>query len=268
MKQDYRSEPVKKIVVMGESNAFGMCATEPRNEWVQVLANLIRDFQDEPLHVLNNSIPANVISPKSPGHAGLPDYGKPSAIERYERDMIRHQPDIAVFAYGLNDSRCGYDAMSFLADLEYIVADTVKRTSSLIVLASPCWNTQYDIELWESLPQKPAWVIDFSAFAVPGRDIAWSYVVGIRQLAEKFSCLFVDLFTPTEGCTWLLNSDQCHYNDAGHRVLGQLVFNAIACNCSFVGNKSRRIAAEGGFDVPNTGGAQGMSRMIGGWLAR
>ena len=47
MKKDYRSNPVRSLIVIGESNAFGMCASDPRNEWVQVVANLIRDFQDE-----------------------------------------------------------------------------------------------------------------------------------------------------------------------------------------------------------------------------
>ena len=82
MKRDYRREPFRRMVVMGESNAFGMCASDPRNEWVQTVANLLRDVQDDPLHVYNNSIPANVISPRSPGHPFLPDIGKPSAIER------------------------------------------------------------------------------------------------------------------------------------------------------------------------------------------
>jgi len=100
MKKDYRSEPVKKMVIIGESNAFGMCASDPRNEWFQTIANLIRDFQDEPLIALNNAIPANVISPKSPGHVMLPECGKPSAMERYEHDLIAHQPDIAIIAYG------------------------------------------------------------------------------------------------------------------------------------------------------------------------
>ena len=122
MKKNFRVKPVKKLVVIGESNAFGMCASDPRNEWVQTVANLIRDFQDEPLIVLNNSIPANVISPRSPGHQTLPDIGKPSALERYEQDLIEHQPDLAIIAYGLNDSRCGNP-------VEFFVEDRVKNFS-------------------------------------------------------------------------------------------------------------------------------------------
>jgi len=269
MKKDYRSEPVKKMVIIGESNAFGMCASDPRNEWFQTIANLIRDFQDEPLIALNNAIPANVISPKSPGHVMLPECGKPSAMERYEHDLIAHQPDIAIIAYGLNDSRCGYPAASFLDDLEHIVSETVKRTDALVVLVSPYWNTQYDEDIWNSLDTKPEWAVgEYSTFAVTGRSLVSSYVSGIEKVAGEYGCLFADLFTPTEGCTWLLHSDQCHYNDVGHKILGQVVFNVIACNCSLIGNKSRRIAAEGGFDTTNTGGTNGMNRMIRGWLGR
>jgi lysophospholipase L1-like esterase len=269
MKKDFRSEPVKKLVVIGESNAFGMCASDPRNEWVQTVANLIRDFQDEPLEVLNNAIPANVISTRSPGHASLPEHGKPSALERYERDLIGHMPDLAIIAYGLNDSRCGNPAGPFLEDLEKIVADTVNKTDALLVLTSPYWNPQYNEEIWNNLDPQPEWASgEYKMFAKTGRDLVWSYVQGIEKLADKYGCLYVDLFTPTENCTWLMHSDQCHFNDLGQRVLGMIIFSVISSNCSFIGAKSARLMTEGGFDIINTGGTQGMSRMIKGWLER
>jgi hypothetical protein len=246
-----------------------MCASDPRNEWAQTVANLIRDFQDAPLRVLNNSIPANVISPRSPGHVTLPEMGTPSALERYESDLIAENPDLSILAYGLNDSRCGNPVEPFMEDLEKIVAETVEKTDALVVLTSPYWNTQYNEKLWESLDPKPEWATgEYEIFAKTGRDLVWSYVTGIDKLARKQGCLFVDLFTPTENCVWLLHEDQCHYNDIGQRVLGQIVFNTIACNCSFVAEKSERIAREGGFDIVNTGGTQGMSRMIRGWHER
>jgi lysophospholipase L1-like esterase len=269
MKEDLRSKPVNRMVVMGESNAFGMCASDPRNEWVQTVANLIRDFQDAPLHVLNNSIPANVISPRSPGHITLPDIGKPSALERYVTDIIEHKPDLVILAYGLNDSRCGNPVKSFIGDLEKIVSDTKKKTDALIVLLSPYWNTQYNETLWGKLEPKPEWATgDYKIFAQTGRKLVWSYVVGIQELAAKYGCIFVDLYTPTENCIWLLHDDHCHYNDIGQRVLGMFVFNAIACACSFTSLKSTRLAREGDFGITNTGGTQGMSRMIKGWLER
>ncbi|MBN1836037.1 MAG: hypothetical protein JW820_09320 [Spirochaetales bacterium] len=269
MKKDYRSDPVRRMVVMGESNAFGMCATDPRNEWVQTVGNLIRDFQDEPLVLCNNSIPANVISPRSPGYASLPEVGRPSALERYQDDLVAPQPDLAILAYGLNDSRCGNPVSPFIEDLEAIVRETAEETKALIVLAGPYWNTQYNREMWEALDPKPWWATgEYEVFAETGRELVWSYVVEMRRLAERYGCLFVDLFSPTEDSVWLLHEDHCHYNDVGQRVLGNSVFGAIAANCSFVAAKSRRLAAEGSFDTTNTGGTQAQSRMIQGWLGR
>jgi hypothetical protein len=135
--KDYRKKPVRKMVLLGESNAFGMCASDPRNEWAQTVANLIRDFQDEALIFLNNAIPANVISPRSPGYSSLPEYALPTAIERYKKDIIEHDPDLTIIAYGLNDSRCGNPVNSFIKDLETIVKDVKNNTKSLIILTSP-----------------------------------------------------------------------------------------------------------------------------------
>jgi len=49
LRKDIRSKPIQRLVVMGESNAYGMAAGDPSNEWVQSLAGLIRRFQDSPL---------------------------------------------------------------------------------------------------------------------------------------------------------------------------------------------------------------------------
>jgi hypothetical protein len=56
-RNDKRSKPVRRLVVMGESNGYGMSASSPKNEWVQVLGECIREFQDEAVRVFNNAIP-------------------------------------------------------------------------------------------------------------------------------------------------------------------------------------------------------------------
>jgi hypothetical protein len=78
---------------MGESITYGMAAGDLNNEWVQSLAGLIRRFQDSPLRVFNDAIPANVISPAAPGYDPKDVYGTaaPSAIGRNEQDMINYR---------------------------------------------------------------------------------------------------------------------------------------------------------------------------------
>ena len=94
------------------------------------------------------------------------------------------------------------------------------------------------------------------------------YVAEMRKLAERRECLFVDLYALTEDFLWLMNDDQCHFNDVGHRVISQAAFNTIAANCSFVGRKSIRQARDAGLDVTNTGGTSSTSRMVHHWLHR
>ena len=138
---------------MGESNAYGMNASSPRNEWVQVLGDCIREFQDEPVRVFNNAIPANVISPDAPGYAKDSNPGTaPSALERFEEHMIAYRPDMAVYAYGLNDSRCGHSLESFMRAYRTIVSKTKKALPDvLLVLVGPYWVVQYDVEMWRQL---------------------------------------------------------------------------------------------------------------------
>ena len=71
--------PFRRMVVLGDSIAYGMCAAEPENEWNQVVAGLLRKFQDEELTVFNRGLPAGVISPRCPGYE---ESAKPSLIER------------------------------------------------------------------------------------------------------------------------------------------------------------------------------------------
>ncbi len=268
MKKDSREVPVRTLVLLGESNGFGMCAGDPRNEWLQSLANLIRDFQDEPLSVQNYSVPGCVISPRSPGYPGLPEGSLPSALERYEQELIGPAPDLGVLAFGLNDSRCGNPVKPFIEDLETIVAETQRRTSTLLIITSPYWNTQYNPALFKL--HRPSWADDptWAAFTREGDALVKSYVAEMRALAERRSCIFVDLYSLTEDCLWLMNDDQCHFNDVGHRVMGQAVFNRIASCCSFVGRKSIRQAREGKLDTSNTGGTSSTSRMVQYWLKR
>ena len=262
LRRDCRSEPVRRMVVMGESNAFGNCAGDPANEWVQALAWLLRRFQDGGLRVYNNAIPSNVISPDAPAYPEKRGT-KPSALERYREHMIDFRPDLAIYAYGLNDSRCGHPLDSFMRAYETIVADTrAALPDALIVLAGPYWNIQYDEDEWA----KP----DYDAkrgslFDETGEGLVVPCNDAIRDLAARHDALFVDLYNLTKGAKWLLNDDTVHFHDMGQWLLGQTVFAEIARNCSFIGKKSIDFAREAKLNTFNTGGANALPRYYGMW---
>jgi len=264
-RSDQRSKPVKRLVVMGESNAYGMSASSPRNEWVQVLGNCIREFQEEPLRVFNNAIPSNVISPDAPGYEKGDDFAtSPSALERFREHMIEYRPDMAVYAYGLNDSRCGHALESFMRAYRTIVAETRKALpEALLVLVGPYWNVQYDAELWRRLglanKNGP------SKFERAGDDLVLAYNEAIAELASETGAIFVDLYSLLEGSPWLITGDACHFNDIGQRIIGQTVFCQVAAHCSFLAEKSRKTEKELRSNIWTTGGTEALPQVIQRW---
>jgi hypothetical protein len=251
---------------MGESNAYGMSAGDPNNEWVQSLANLIRRFQDSPLRIFNNAIPANVISPAAPGYNPKDVYGTaPSAIERYENDMISYQPDLAVYAYGLNDSRCGHSLNSFMQAYREIVVNTIKKLpDALTVLVGPYWNVQYNAQIWAD-PKYTKIKAGFGKFNLPGDALVTSYNKAIATMAIETGALFVDVYSLLDGAMWLMTADACHFNDVGQSLIGMKVFLEIAARCSFLSLKSKRMEEELNLSIRNTGGTQALPHVIDSW---
>lgn len=263
IRDDYRSKPVSRLVVMGESNAYGMSASAPANEWVQVLGEHIREFQDGPVRVFNNAIPANVMSSDAPGYvAGDMNRTAPSALERFETDMIGYCPDMAVYAYGLNDSRCGHSEDSFIKAYRTMVVTTrAKLPDALVVLVGPYWNLQYDEDTWAH----PEYEGRFGIFGRPGDDLVLAYNEAIARLASETGCLFVNVYRVLEGAPWLLTADACHFNDIGQRVIGLVAFCEIAAHCSFLSHTSRRMEDELGSSIRTTGGTGALPDVIQQW---
>ena len=147
--------------------------------------------------IFNNAIPSNVISPDAPGYEPHDiNATAPSALERYQRDMIGYAPDLAVYAYGLNDSRCGHDLDSFMKSYAQIVETTKAQCpQALIVLVGPYWNLQYDAATWAI----PANQKRFKKFSVPGDELVLSYNRSIADLAQDTGALFVDVYSVLEG---------------------------------------------------------------------
>jgi lysophospholipase L1-like esterase len=120
-KKDYCSHPFERMVVLGESTVAGG-AWLPRIEdrWADVLASLINKCQQKPVEYHNKGIGANSISPRSPGYEAS---AKPSALERYQNDVIALKPDLFILCYGLNDMRAGMNVEDFREDMQTIIED-------------------------------------------------------------------------------------------------------------------------------------------------
>ncbi len=235
--------PFGRMVILGDSISYGMCAYEPANQWNQVVAQLLRKFQDEPLTVFNRGLPASVISPRCPGYT---QSAKPSLIERYQQHCLELRPDLVIIAEGTNDMRSGMPVQEYMEDLTAIVTDIQAQTDALIVLVGIYHqiygrggNDPATRPIWTK------WTPDTPAV----------FNVAVRLVAQKCKALFVDAQAVLGGADWVLHPDACHLNDLGHVLIGNAIFQRIAVHTSGAAQKTMRIIEENDVSTLNTGGA-------------
>jgi lysophospholipase L1-like esterase len=234
--------PFRRVVILGESNAYGMCASRHAYEWGQVLARLLRQFQDSGPELINRALPSEVISPRSPGWEMS---AKPSLLERYRRHGIDADPDLVIISQGLNDMRSAMPVQDYLADLEQIVADISSETGALVVLVG------IYPQIYGRGANDPAGMAEF---ARGNATIADVYNYTVRLVAEKHGALFVDTLGIFGDGEWFIHPDCCHLNDLGHIVLGNAIFQVIATHCRGLGDRTLRLIDEQGTSTANTGG--------------
>jgi lysophospholipase L1-like esterase len=220
-KKDLKSEPFKTMVVLGESTVQGGPWINNINDrWADVLAQLLNKCQSKPINYYNKGIGANAISPRSPGYA---DSVKPSALERYTKDVIDLNPDLFLLCYGLNDMRAGMEVKEFAEDMETIILDVKDQCSPVILLTSIYYMTG-----WKS----------FTPYDKGSIKLTKIYNNTIRKLALKNNCIFSDVWEAEDGSDWLINPDGVHANSVGNLIIGHRVFRDIAVNCSCLSNST------------------------------
>lgn len=237
------NRPFRRLVVLGDSNAYGMCASKPEHEWIQVAVRWLNDFQEERLEVYNHAIPSNVISPRCPAYELT---SKPSLMERYHQHCIALNPDLVVIAQCLNDMRCGMPVQDYIADLEYIVSDIQRQSGALVVLMGMYYQVfGHGFNDPEEFPWATRWTPD-------DLDI---YNLAISLLANRLGALFVDTFAVMRSARWLLHPDAVHMNDLGHVLVGNALFQVLATHCEVISWETLKGIEENQVSVANTGGA-------------
>ena len=205
-----RSAPFETLVVFGDGAARGMCATKPERRWANLVAERIGAQQGSEMTLHNKGLSSNVISPRSPGYDSS---WRPSARDRYERDVIALRPGVVIISFGLCDMRCAYEPRFFAEDLEHITADVMARTGALTVLTTLSHMTRY------------GW---YPPFDQGSRALAWAYNRVIAEVAGRTGAILADVCGAQGGADWLVHDDGVHPNDAGHAVIGEAVFGAFA----------------------------------------
>ena len=213
--RDWRKEPFRRIVVLGESTVEGgPWLQDTAKRFADIVARLIGMCQGEPLEYFNKGIGANAISPRSPGYAAS---AKPSALERYREDVIALDPDLFILCYGLNDMRAGMPAAEFEEDMATIIRDVETACAPMFVL-----TTVYFMTAWKSYPP----------FDQGSPKLARAYNARIRALARRYDCVVADVWQAEGGADWLIHPDGVHANRVGNLLIAHRIFETIARHAS------------------------------------
>ncbi|HZP02090.1 MAG TPA: GDSL-type esterase/lipase family protein [Terriglobia bacterium] len=218
--KDYRKEPFRRLVILGESTVEGgpWLPNPGHDRYADALVRLINACQEKPIEYFNKGIGANAISPRSPGYA---QSVKPSALERYKKDVIANQPDLFILAYGLNDMRAAMPIKDFREDMATIIRDVQQACHPVTVLTTVYYMTGY--RSWPPYNQGSI-------------ELTLKYNECIRSLAEEFDCILADVWAAEGLADWLIHNDGVHANLVGNLVIAGRIFEAIAQHASGLTN--------------------------------
>jgi len=225
MKKDWWNREFRKLVTLGESTTAGGWASCPQRAWPSRLAGLINEFQRAPVQLINVGIGGNVISTKS---CGYEPGGKPAAIERLDKHVFAHEPDLLIISYGLNDAYHGTPLDLFCSEMRALIARVREVIRPLIVLAGPYYM----------------YAFDYPDCAKADLGVFIRFNEGIKKVAAETDCLFADLLSAYDEADWLVHRDGVHANDLGHQVVANKIFEVLAANCSGLALETREMEKE------------------------
>ncbi|MCX7392661.1 MAG: SGNH/GDSL hydrolase family protein [Planctomycetales bacterium] len=224
VKRDWCSEEFRQLVTLGESTTAGGWSSNRERCWAAQLARLINDFQRIPLQLVNVGIGANLISQRSPAYEHS---GKPAALMRLEPHVFKHNPDLLIVAYGLNDSRGGTPLELFREEMKSLLDQVRQKIQPLIVLPGPYYMVGFE-----------RYGPHFNHATL---EIFHQFNDAIRSIAAEKDCLFVDLLSAYGNANWLIHNDGCHANDVGHRIVANKIFEVLATNCSGLSKETQEL---------------------------
>lgn len=213
--RDLWKRPFRRMVILGESTVEGGgWLAHPEDRFADVLVRLLNACQEQPVEYFNKGIGANAISPRSPGYA---ESRKPSALERYQHDVIDLKPDLFLLCYGLNDMRANMSLRDFREDMATILRDVRKACAPFTVL-----TTVYYMTGWRSYPPYDKGSV----------ELTLRYNECIRGLAAEFGAVVADVWDAEGHADWLIHYDGVHANKVGNLVIAHRIFETIAKHAS------------------------------------
>jgi lysophospholipase L1-like esterase len=189
-----------KLLVFGESTAFGACATKIEHKWCNVLATHLREFLAEELILENKGVPGDTLK---------------GALDRLEADVIAERPDFFVSAYGLNDLRQGRTSDQILSDYTALFDRLWRAVAVLATVVVTVFPMREDAYAGWAPHDK----------GTPERRLEFNR--NLKLFAADQRAIVADVEPPSEAMPRLVHPDGVHPNNLGHRFIGNVVANAM-----------------------------------------
>lgn len=174
--------------------AFGDSIVEGYNQpegWPEMLArDLNARFPD--VQVINSGVSGNTAA---------------NGLARLERDVLEHNPDLVLIAFGLNDMKNGESAVTFASNLTAVVDGILSEGSRPVLMTT-------------TRLQKGASIL--------GRVNPAPFNDAIRQIAEDKDVYLIDVHEKFKGYNtpeYLM--DVAHPNAEGYRVLADIILEGL-----------------------------------------
>lgn len=164
-------------------------------------------------------------------NAGVSGGNATQALERLERDVLRHQPDLVLVAFGLNDSLGGREGLpAFRTALTTIFQRVTQETpASVIFLTPPFMARRKNVRVH---PEHEDFVESITQTQVSG--MLGEYAQEIRDVAAACGALVADVHaewarladTGLDTDLWLCNGLN-HPDRRGHALAAEVLFHRI-----------------------------------------
>ncbi len=218
---DYAAAPLL-IVAFGDSVTQGYTAHATLDHENVYHARLKRS--------LETTFPLTTFSVINAGAAG---HTVQDALKRLERDVIRHDPDLLIVAFGLNDAAHGglEGIRQFKADLDDLLERVEAGTNAHVLLVTPSFMLE---QINERIHPDE---LMYAAGLLPlqrGGVIA-AYATAIRQIGAARHLPVADVYAAWERAALegvntddLLSNGLNHPNSEAHQITTELLLELIA----------------------------------------
>ena len=216
--EQFRKEGAVNIVALGDSVTQGQFAAD-EIDYEAVYWNVLRRKINEK----RNTVPVNVIN------SGIGATTSKMALERLERDVLSHHPDLVIVCFGLNE--VNFPLEDFLSSLEKIFTECNKICD--VIYLTPCMLNTYVCE--KTHPRHMEYAHTTMQYQLSGKmDL---YIEKAKEIAEELGVPVCDCYGKIKkmadngiDTTALLANYVNHPSREIHQLFADSLYEIIFCD--------------------------------------